>query len=454
MSLLLLVALPSHEFQFHRSRSGAPASVAWDSALGSIEGAPQDAASLKPTKSSKFRSVSRNARNLPMSRVKAAVSRAQSRFRSKKRKSVWLFPTFANLERGEFWRIRLKGWIFRPRYETSTSPKAVTALAKFLRIRRGTEEYEWFTNRTSKFIVKNLRGRGVTLQCCGDEEDECSVHLLSSTLSDKYGHFEKVEFKHWSELPDEVSLKSMDHEGAPTELVVCTVPQTADDTPTYGFVYFIPPHGYSIISDVDDTVKHTEVCDRHAMLANTFLREFQPVEGMTDLYQRWADQGAAFHYVSSSPWQLQPDIQVFFEQAGVPMGSFHLRDFDVRSRRLFAFLRPATRTKPAKIEKIMEAFPERRFILVGDSGEKDPEIYAYICRIKPEQVDRVYIRRVEGDSRPEGDLEQVFMGVPDHVWTVFDDAKELAMQPDHFILGPRSVNTVDEEAVGGGPTEN
>ena len=46
------------------------------------------------------------------------------------------------------------------------------------------------------------------------------------------------------------------------------------------------------------------------ILSNTLLKEFQVVEGMQDLYQEWEKQGAAFHYVSSSPWQLQPYFQV------------------------------------------------------------------------------------------------------------------------------------------------
>jgi len=441
LSILFLVALPSHEFQIRSSTPCPRVHASWGQKkdIAPLQTAAPEATNDSPTLAapSKQHNTPQIGRKHRMSRVKAAVARAQSRFRSKKSSSVWLFPTYANMERKGFWRIRFKGWIFRPRSPHLKSPKVVNGLARFLGIRSGTEEHECFTNRTSKFIVKNLRGRGVTLQCCGDSDDQCGVQLISSTLSDKYGHFDKVEFKPFSDLPEDVSLESMGEEGAPKELVVCTVPQSAMESPTYGFVYFVPPRGYSVISDIDDTVKHTEVCHRHAMLSNTFLREFQLVEGMQDLYQSWADQGAAFHYVSSSPWQLQPDIQNLFEQAGVPMGSFHLRDFDVRSSKLLAFLRPSTRTKPKKIHAIMDNFPHRRFILVGDSGEKDPEIYAHICRAKPNQVERVYIRKVEGDARPEGDLEEVFLGVPDHVWTIFDDAKSLSHDASHSLLGPR-----------------
>ena len=71
-----------------------------------------------------------------------------------------------------------------------------------------------------------------------------------------------------------------------------------------GCAQLISQSGVTVISDIDDTIKQSEVADRRKLLQNTFLREFEPVIGMAEVYQGWAAQGAAFHYVSSSPWQL------------------------------------------------------------------------------------------------------------------------------------------------------
>mmetsp|Transcript_15772 Transcript_15772/g.29121 ORF Transcript_15772/g.29121 Transcript_15772/m.29121 type:complete len:196 (-) Transcript_15772:131-718(-) len=156
------------------------------------------------------------------------------------------------------------------------------------------------------------------------------------------------------------------------------------------------------------------------MVRNTFMREFVAANGMPRLFQDWASQGAAFHYVSSSPWQLQPELSSFFVKAGLPGGSFHLKDFDVRGRGFFNyFLTPSAKSKPLAIETLLAAFPSRRFVLVGDSGEKDPEIYASIARAHPEQVGHVLIRRVPGDGRDSENFQEVFAGVPH--WKVFED---------------------------------
>ena len=66
---------------------------------------------------------------------------------------------------------------------------------------------------------------------------------------------------------------------------------------------WVPPEGLSIIW-YRDTVKVSNV-NKRELLANTFLREFTPIEGMAALFRRWGRaHGAVFHYVSASPWQL------------------------------------------------------------------------------------------------------------------------------------------------------
>ena len=191
-------------------------------------------------------------------------------------------------------------------------------------------------------------------------------------------------------------------------------------------IYFVPQRGWSIISDIDDTVKVTEVpTGAERILSNTLLKDFVVVEGMQDLYQEWEKQGAAFHYVSSSPWQLQPYFQNFFDRVGLPGGSFHLKHFDIQNRKFFNIFQSSTKLKPDSIQRIMSYFPDRRFLLVGDAGEKDPEIYASILRANPDQIGHIFIRRVDGDQRTVESLKETFEGIPDHKWTTFFDPKEI-----------------------------
>lgn len=69
-------------------------------------------------------------------------------------------------------------------------------------------------------------------------------------------------------------------------------------------IYIPSSNGISVISDIDDTVKISNVLCKRLLLKHTFYSYFKPVEGMSDLYQKWSEQKCQFHYVSASPWQL------------------------------------------------------------------------------------------------------------------------------------------------------
>ncbi len=169
-------------------------------------------------------------------------------------------------------------------------------------------------------------------------------------------------------------------------------------TPTSGQIHVVSPRGLSVISDIDDTIKMTEATSRSEMLANTFLRPFEVVEGMAALYQQWQQLGCDFHYVSSSPWQLYAPLAELCLASAFPAGSMHLRYFRVRDE-MFKRFRPIRRnSKVGIIMGIFKRLPQRQFILVGDSGEKDPEIYRFLAKRFPERVSAVLIRNLK--SRP------------------------------------------------------
>jgi phosphatidate phosphatase APP1 len=189
-------------------------------------------------------------------------------------------------------------------------------------------------------------------------------------------------------------------------------------------VQLIGESGLSIISDIDDTIKLSHVANRRELMRNTFLREFTPISGMVDLYRYWESQGAVFHYVSSSPWQLFDSLTEFLSRHSFPVGSMHLRSVRFRDPliRLFVARR---RSKLRTIRSIVRLFSHRQFILVGDSGERDMEIYGSIARRFPAQVHRILIRRAEGLAITAQRLARAFRGVPSAKWTFFSDGLEL-----------------------------
>jgi hypothetical protein len=183
--------------------------------------------------------------------------------------------------------------------------------------------------------------------------------------------------------------------------------------------------GWSVISDIDDTIKDTQVSPLRQLLANTFLREFRSVDGMSELYQDWARNGCQFHYVSSSPWQLLDPLQRLCDQQRFPPGTFHLRTFRLGTDLMRKMLLLRQRGKAIVIHSLLSTFPERKFLLVGDSGERDPEIYCRAARRFPEQVQGIYIRDVAAKRMTLKRWEKLNENLPSGLCQTFEDAREL-----------------------------
>ena len=159
-------------------------------------------------------------------------------------------------------------------------------------------------------------------------------------------------------------------------------------------VHITESTGVSVISDIDDTIKHSAIsAGAREIFRNAFIRELDQlsIEGVKEWYQTLSDMGVKFHYVSNSPWQFYPVLTSFFAAAGLPKGSFHLKQY---SGMLQGIFEPVAERKKSSLDKIIADFPERRFILVGDSGEADLELYTDIMLANPSRIIAVFIRDV------------------------------------------------------------
>jgi hypothetical protein len=177
-----------------------------------------------------------------------------------------------------------------------------------------------------------------------------------------------------------------------------------------GLALYSPNEGISAVFDIDDTIKDSNVLDKKALLANTFLNEYKTVEGIQKVFEFVQNLRAdAYHYVSGSPVQLYPALQEFFHKNNIPEGTFHLRDTtDLND---FMPNRETTiKHKKDSIEKLFKAYPKRKFILVGDSGENDPEIYADLQRKHPNKVLLIIIHDLENSNGTSMRLKESFNG--------------------------------------------
>ena len=190
-----------------------------------------------------------------------------------------------------------------------------------------------------------------------------------------------------------------------------------------GRALLVPSTGLSVISDIDDTVKVTEVRDQQQMLLNTFARPFKAVPGMAQHYAVMArNPQTRFHYLSSSPIQLMPPLQGFLRDAGFPPGSIHLRE-STTLRTLIPGERESRAHKLGGISRLMVDFPQRRFLLVGDSGELDPEIYGEVARSQGTRIESIVIRDVTGEDRDSPRYVAAFEGVDPTVWHILRDGQ-------------------------------
>ncbi|KAL2136593.1 hypothetical protein VTI74DRAFT_2898 [Chaetomium olivicolor] len=159
-------------------------------------------------------------------------------------------------------------------------------------------------------------------------------------------------------------------------------------------VEIIDPRGVSLISDVDDTVKRSNIwMGAREIFRNTFVRDLADltIDGVKEWYHRMHELGVKLHYCSNSPWQLFPVLATFFHTAGFPQGSIHLKQY---SGMLQGIFEPVAERKKGTLEAIIRDFPERKFLLVGDSGEADLEVYTELALANPGRILAIFIRDV------------------------------------------------------------
>jgi phosphatidate phosphatase APP1 len=333
---------------------------------------------------------------------------------------IEFFPTYAR-RTPTGWTATIAGMVSRPLPEKSRRRVlAVAVLRRLLDLDDAQLESEVFRRRAEAFFFQRLAGRGVRIRL-GDRE-------IAPGVSDRNGHFRAevafdTDFASTWATPLAAGGLRLDYTGLVED------PDGGTEPSATGGIHLVAETGTSIVSDIDDTVKVTNVADRRELLRNTLVREFTAVEGMPAVYRRWQESGASFHYVSSSPWQLSACLCRFLGDAGLPAGSMHLKLFRLKDSTPLGRLPSRKRSKRRTIEQIMDDFPARRFVLVGDSGERDPEVYAAVARRRPEQVAGIMIREVPAKAsrrKVRERLAKLARRLPADAFTVFQTADDLA----------------------------
>lgn len=316
---------------------------------------------------------------------------------------VRFIPTFGT-KTAQGWSVPIEAWVFEPEDDGPVRAATVKLIEEAMETKVDAVTSKRIAANLRPFMVDNERGKRLTIRaestttqvCKSGSDGRCSGVLL---------------------LP----------QTSRATLEVSVVLPAGDERRFAGRVFLLPDEGVSVLSDIDDTIKITEVHDKARLIENTFARPSRACPGVAALYRRWASQGAAFHYVSNSPLPLLGAIEQLIDDAGYPPGSLQLKPFRWTDGSFLDLLAAPEDHKQQVITDLIERFQHRRFVLVGDTGERDPEIYAALLRSHGERVAKVYLRDTGSmpDAALQARLSSVFAGLPAGSWGAFQDASEV-----------------------------
>jgi phosphatidate phosphatase APP1 len=179
---------------------------------------------------------------------------------------------------------------------------------------------------------------------------------------------------------------------------------------------FVPPEHcrYVVISDIDDTVVETGVANKLLMLWRLFMQgphSRTAFPGMAALLQalhhgRSGQEINPMLYVSRAPWSIYEVLDEFFRLHRIPIGPIlFLREWGLTLQRPLP--RRAPDHKLHLIRNMLALYRELPFVLIGDSGQRDPEIYAQIVHEHPGRVLAIYVRNVSRDPTRHRAIEEL-----------------------------------------------
>lgn len=333
----------------------------------------------------------------------AAWQQARAESPIKADEEVVVFPSLAKRDEDGVLRFTLHVWVFEPETDSRARGLLVAALERALDIANDAER-RVFGDRVRRFIVDNESRKRVTVRVGR------RLFTLPATRGD--GHA----------LLD-VELPASDFAGEPS-LVVRVALKPSDERVMEGRV-LLADGGLILVSDIDDTIKVSHVRDKRGLLRKTFIEEPELVTGMASLYERLLGPNGHLHFVSSSPYQLFAPLQRMCSEGGFRAASFGLKRIRPKGFSVAKLFEDPEESKPRAIAPLFERFPAASFILVGDTGEKDPEVYGNLYRQFGQRISRILLRDVTQESRTAERYRAAMLDVPDATWQLFADPSEI-----------------------------
>ena len=163
-----------------------------------------------------------------------------------------------------------------------------------------------------------------------------------------------------------------------------------------------PDAQFGVISDIDDTIVQTNATSLPRMMRSIITNAAArlPFEGVADLYRALHVERNPIFYVSSSPWNLYELLHDYMDLNGIPHGPMLLQDWGVDEATLI--IASHTEHKLAQVQTLVDYYGGMKWVLIGDSGQHDPEIYLRVIQAHPHRILAAFIRDVTPDLRDQG----------------------------------------------------
>ncbi|WP_277246445.1 App1 family protein [Micrococcus terreus] len=193
-----------------------------------------------------------------------------------------------------------------------------------------------------------------------------------------------------------------------------------------------------LVSDIDDTVVVTALPRPLLAAWNSFVLDEHartPTPGMAVLLHRVLESspGSPVIYLSTGAWNVAQTLSRFLSRNLYPFGPLLLTAWGPTEDRWF---RSGMEHKVTQLERLAQDFPHMKWLLVGDDGQHDPEIYADFARRHPDKVRAIVIRQLTPSEAllaggRASDTRDTTPGVP---WCYGPDGAALAGQLEELGL--------------------
>ncbi|WP_299117676.1 App1 family protein [uncultured Winogradskyella sp.] len=182
---------------------------------------------------------------------------------------------------------------------------------------------------------------------------------------------------------------------------------------------------FGVISDIDDTILHTGVTSRlkWKVIVNTLFKtplKRKALEGTAEFYKLLHNTVNPIFYVSNSPWNLYRYLAFFLKSNAFPKGPILLRDFRTPFDKT---PKPELAHKYHEVYNILNTYPNLKFILIGDCGEKDAYIYLDVVKKFPNRIAAIYLRSVDHKKRMKR-IQNLFKDYKELPVLIVDDSKQ------------------------------